>query len=125
MKRLPSEANGGRATDRVKEGYGNAGSRGRGDMGWRSPNWHGASATRANLRADGQEPHKRPIRHDELAQHSEVVRCARGGRCGGSAAEQRALTWGMGAKRTWTAWLISNPAVKSGGSDPARSQQRS
>jgi hypothetical protein len=47
-----------------------------------------------NPRADGQEPRRRPTRCDKLAQHSEVVRYARGGKRGGSAEEQRALTWG-------------------------------
>jgi hypothetical protein len=55
------------------------------------------------LRADGQEPNRRPTWRDELAQHSEIVWYARGGKFGGSAAEQRAITWGMVAKRTWRA----------------------
>ena len=46
------------------------------------------------LRADGQEPHRRPTWRDEVAQHTEIAWYARGGKCGGSAAEQRALTWG-------------------------------
>jgi len=46
------------------------------------------------LRADEQEPHRRPTRSDELAQHSEIEWFARGGKCGGCAAEQRVLTWG-------------------------------
>jgi len=46
------------------------------------------------LRADEQEPHRRPIQRVEVAQHTEDVWYARGGKCGGSAAEQRALTWG-------------------------------
>ena len=49
---------------------------------------------RRKLRADGQEPHRRPTRHDELAQHSEVVWFTRGGKCGGCAEKHRALTWG-------------------------------
>jgi hypothetical protein len=45
-----------------------------------------------------------PTRHDELApadakamaakQHSEIAWYARGGKSGGSAVEQRAITWG-------------------------------
>jgi hypothetical protein len=46
------------------------------------------------LRADGQELHRRPTRRDELAQHNEIVWYARGGKCSGSAAEQRVITWG-------------------------------
>ena len=61
------------------------------------------------LRADGQEPHRAgakrrqpaseamqatPTRRDELAQHSEIAWYARRGKCGGSAVEQRVLTWG-------------------------------
>ncbi len=46
------------------------------------------------LRADGQEPYKRPTRRDEGAQHAEIIWYACGGKCGGSAAEQRAITWG-------------------------------
>ena len=34
-----------------------------------------------------------PTRRDELAQHSEIVGYARGGNSGGSAVEQRAITW--------------------------------
>jgi hypothetical protein len=34
-----------------------------------------------------------PTRRDELAQHSENVWYARGGKSGGSAVEQRAITW--------------------------------
>ncbi len=45
-------------------------------------------------RADGQEPDRRPTRRDELAQHNEIVWYARGGKSGGSAVEQRAITWG-------------------------------
>ena len=37
----------------------------------------------------------------ELAKHNEIVWYARGGKCGGSAVEQRAITWGMVAQRTW------------------------
>jgi hypothetical protein len=40
-----------------------------------------------------------PTRSDELAQHSEIVWYARGGKSGGSAVEQRAITWGTGAQR--------------------------
>ena len=36
----------------------------------------------------------RPTQGDELAQHSEVRRFSRGGKCGGRAGKQRALTWG-------------------------------
>lgn len=57
------------------------------------------------LRADGQELHRRPTRRDELAQHNEIVWYARGGKCSGSAAEQRVITWGMVAQRTWRDWL--------------------
>jgi hypothetical protein len=60
---------------------------------------------RRKPRAYGEEPHRRPTRRDELAQHSEIVWYARGGKCGGSAVEQRAITWGMVAKRTWRDWL--------------------
>jgi hypothetical protein len=67
-------------------------------------------------RADGQEPDRagakwrqpagearqaRPTRRAELAQHSKGVWYARGGKSGGSAVEQRAITWGTGAKRRW------------------------
>ena len=52
------------------------------------------------LRTDEQKPNRRPTRRDELAQHSEIVWYARGGKFGGSAVEQRVITWGMGAKRT-------------------------
>ena len=64
---------------------------------------HRQSAAESNLRADEQEPHRRSIRHDELAQHSEVVWFTRGGKCGGCAGKHHALTWGMVAKRTWRA----------------------
>ena len=62
------------------------------------------------LRTDEQKPNRRPTRRDELApsyakapaakQHSEIVWYARRGKFGGSAEEQRVITWGMGAKRT-------------------------
>jgi hypothetical protein len=77
---------------------------------------------RRNLRANGQEPHRAersetaspaglpagrarrrpatPIRHDELAQHSEVVWFTRGGKCGGCAGKHRALTWGIWRERS-------------------------
>ena len=54
-------------------------------------------------RADGQEPNRRPTRRVEGAQHSEDDWYARGGKFGGSAVEQRAIIWGMEAKRTWRA----------------------
>jgi hypothetical protein len=44
-------------------------------------------------RADGQEPDRRPTRRDELVQHNEIAWYARGGKSGGSAVEQRAITW--------------------------------
>ncbi len=44
-----------------------------------------ACNARRNLRADEQEPHKRPTRRDELARHSEVQRFSRGGKWGGCA----------------------------------------
>jgi len=37
---------------------------------------------------------ERPTRLDELAQHSEVIRFCRGGKCGCCAVKQRVLTWG-------------------------------
>ena len=46
------------------------------------------------LRTDEQKPNRRPTRRDELAQHSEIVWYARGGKFGGSAVEQRVITWG-------------------------------
>ena len=45
-------------------------------------------------RADGQEPDRRPTRRVEVAQHTEGGWYARGGKFGGSAVEQRAITWG-------------------------------
>jgi hypothetical protein len=42
----------------------------------------------------------RPPRCDELAQHSEVGRFSRGGRCGGRAGTQRVLTWGDPVRAT-------------------------
>ena len=63
---------------------------------------HGRSTAQSNPRADGQEPNRRPIRRVEGAQHSEDVWYARGGKFGGSPVEQRAITWGMGAQRTWS-----------------------
>ena len=47
-----------------------------------------------NPRADGEEPNRRPTRRVEGAQHTEDVWYARGGKFGGSAEEQRAITWG-------------------------------
>jgi hypothetical protein len=47
-----------------------------------------------NPQADGQEPDRRPTRRVEGAQHSEDVWYACGGKSGGSATEQRAITWG-------------------------------
>ena len=44
----------------------------------------------------------RPMRSDELAQHSEVTWFARGGKCGSpeeNAGKQRVLTWGDPAGR--------------------------
>ncbi len=46
------------------------------------------------LRADGQESYRRPARRVEVAQHTEGVWYARDGKCGGSAVEQRVITWG-------------------------------
>jgi len=45
-------------------------------------------------RADEQEPHTRPMRWGELAQHSEAHWFSRRGKCGGCAAEGCVLTWG-------------------------------
>ena len=42
----------------------------------------------------------RPTRCGELAQHSKAVRSSRGGKCGGRAEKQRALTWGGPAGAT-------------------------
>ena len=42
----------------------------------------------------------RPTRCGELAQHSKAVRSSRGGKCGGRAEKQRALTWGDPAGAT-------------------------
>ena len=41
-----------------------------------------------------KKPDRRPTRRVKGAQHSEGVWCARGGKSGGSAEEQRAITWG-------------------------------
>jgi hypothetical protein len=82
----------------------------------------GGRKARQNSRADEQEPDRAersetasppglpggrargrpamPTRWEELAQHSEVLRFSRGGKCGGCARKQRVLTWGMGAQRT-------------------------
>jgi hypothetical protein len=82
MKRLPSEANSGRAIP---------------PMG----------GTRRKLRADEQEsrPRAGPTRREELAQLREGVWFTRGSKCGPArgrdAVEQRALTWGIGAQRRW------------------------
>jgi hypothetical protein len=48
------------------------------------------------LRADEQEfrPWAGPTRRVKVAQHTKDVWYARGGKCGGIAAEQRAITWG-------------------------------
>ena len=46
------------------------------------------------LRADEQEPHRRPARRVEVAQHTEDLWYGREGKCGGSAVEQRVITWG-------------------------------
>ena len=43
-----------------------------------------------------------PTRRDELAQHSEIVWYARGSKSGGSAVEQRAITWPDFALRATT-----------------------
>ena len=57
---------------------------------------------RRNPRADEQEPHRRPRRWGELAQHSKTHRFSRRGKCGGSAGEGGVLTWGdLGPARRW------------------------
>ena len=83
----PVEANSGRVTDRGEEPE---------RSGDSMPNIYRffACNARQNLQADEQESHRRPIRWDELAQHSEVHRFSRGGKCGGCAGKQRVLTWG-------------------------------
>ena len=58
---------------------------------------------RGKPRADGREPHGRPAGRVKVAQHTEGPWYAPGGKCGGGAAQRRAVTWGMGAKRTWPA----------------------
>jgi len=45
-------------------------------------------------RADGQKSDKRPTGCVKVAQHTEGVWYAPGGKSGGSAMEQRAITWG-------------------------------
>ena len=93
MKKLPPEAKRGRATDCVKEGYGNANAALAAPVKCEATP-HGRSLAESNSRADGQEPDRRPTRRVEGAQHSEDVWYARGGKSGGSAKEQRAITWG-------------------------------
>ena len=70
MKKLPSEANS-RKGDRPREG-------------------------RLGESCEPMDKNRIEGRHGaiELAQHTEIVWYARGGKCGGSAAEQRAITWG-------------------------------
>ena len=94
MKKLPPEAKRGRATDRVKEGYGNARREAIATSIKREAISHGRNAVESKPRADGQEPNRRPTRRVEGAQHSEDDWYARGGKFGGSAEEQRAITWG-------------------------------
>jgi len=65
---------------------------------------HGRSAAESKPRADGQEPNRAgakrrqpeatPTRRVEVAQHTEGDWYACGGKFGGSAVEQRAITWG-------------------------------
>jgi hypothetical protein len=87
-KPLP-EAKRARATDPVKEGYGND-CRVSGLLWLRSQ----TSWTESKPRADGQEPDRRPTGSVEVAQHTEDGWYAPGGKSGGSAVEQRAITWG-------------------------------
>ncbi len=49
---------------------------------------------RRNPQADEQEPHTRPMRRGELAQHSEALWFSRRGKWGGCAEEDCVLTWG-------------------------------
>ena len=101
----------------MKEGYGNAMAALAALPDAKPPRMDGARAE-SNPRADGQEPNRAgtkwrqpasvamqatPIRRVEGAQHSEDVWYARGGKFGGSAEEQRAITWGTGAQRRWRA----------------------
>ncbi len=105
MKKLPPEAKRGRATDHVKEGYGNR-SAAEIDCPQDSPK---GERSESKPRADGQEPNRAgakrrqpasgamqatPTRRVEVAQHTEDDWYACGGKFGGSAVEQRAITWG-------------------------------
>jgi hypothetical protein len=93
MKKLLSEANSGRVTNPGKEGKENDPAALAAQENCEATP-HGRSTAESKPRADGQEPNRRPTWRDELAQHNEIVWYACGGKFGGSAVEQRAITWG-------------------------------
>ena len=102
MKKPLSEDNLRRVTEAGKEGYENdPAALAAQKKGEATP--HGRSAAQSKPRADGQELDRRPTRRFEVAQHTEDDWYACGGKSGGSAVEQRAITWGMVAQRTWRA----------------------